>query len=400
MAMLINQTAFQSSLGGSLADINNAHTKAYIPVIIFVVCVIVVGFPSNVLAFIFFSKKATKSSFHCFISALSLNDAFFNIVLVKGSIDLFQYINNDNIIGCKIYYFVGHWMVGNSLLLMVALSVDRLRRVVYPFARQVTIQMARNIIVGVSFFSLSISVHYFYTRSIEHITFPTGNNRTVVGYVCARSKEYPQVNVQKIFLYINICFHMLSGGFLIISYVIIVKKLISIRNKVKSKIDLTALRKIRQDCPSGMATVECQNNETLTDYVSNEAKKQGRGNASFNLEQPIEIKPSDQNTVVRRLRGSSCLSKTERAFSVSGFVISVAFIICIVTYYVNVSISETNFDGKSLVISVVRMFLAHFFMLYSIVNPLILFCLNSAFRKFVANILCCLCKKSRNCSIY
>ncbi|KAL4239720.1 hypothetical protein ACF0H5_000523 [Mactra antiquata] len=392
--MLTNQTAFQSSLGETLEDINNAHTKAYLPVIIFGICVIVVGFPSNALAFIFFSKKATKSSFHCFISAISLNDALVNLAIIQDSIALFQYINNDNI-ACKLYFFLIHLLVGNSLLLIVAISVDRFRRVVYPFARQITVKMAKIIVVGTSMLSLSLSVHYFYTSSIEHITFPGGSNQTVVGYFCTLSEEYPQATVSKIFHVLYICFHILSIGFLIISYIIIMKKLISLRNKVKSKINSSAHKKSPQDCPSSMTTMEDQTDETVMDYSSNETKNQETGKSSFSLEKQSESKPSGSNIVVSRLRGASALSETERAFSVTAFVITVASIICFVPYYVNASISEPNLDGKSLVHSVIHMVTRRSYMLNSIVNPFIMFYFNTAFRKFVVSTLCCLCKNKK-----
>ncbi|KAL4224047.1 hypothetical protein ACF0H5_017504 [Mactra antiquata] len=393
--MLTDQNVSQSPLGESLEELNNAHTKAYIPVIIFVICVIVVGFASNALAFIFFSKKVIKSSFLYFISAISLNDALLNLVYILDLVALFQYINNDNI-ACKFYFFFTHWLVGNSLILILAISVDRFRRVVYPFARQIKVKMAKNFVIGIALLSLVMSVHFCYTSGIEPVEFPKGSNLTVVGYMCTRSKEYPQATVSKVFHILYICYHVPSVGFVIISYIIIVKKLISLRNKVKSNIDVSAHRKKPEDGSSGLPTMENQTVETVMDHPSNQSKNKESGKRSLlNLERPSESKPSGSNVVVSRKRGPSTLSESERAFSITAFVISITSILCFVPYYVNVSISEPNLDGISLVHSVAHMIIRRFFMFNSTVNPFILFYFNSAFRSFVVNILCCLCQRVR-----
>ncbi|KAL4238101.1 hypothetical protein ACF0H5_002813 [Mactra antiquata] len=390
-----NQTDSQSPLGESLEDINNAHTKAYTPVIIFVILIIIVGLISNSLAFIFFSKKVIKSSFHYFISAISLNDALVNLTLIEDSVALFQYINNDNTILCKLYYFFIHWFVGNSLLLIVAISADRFRRVVYPFARQMTVKIARNAVVGTSLFSLSISVHYFYTCRIEHLEFLKGSNQTVVGYICALSEEYPQATVKKVFHITDICLHVTSIGFLIIAYIIIVRKLMSSRLNVRTNIDACAHRKKSQDGPSKMANVDDTIDEADVNPSSNEAKNQDRVNPSFKFEHASEWKPSDSNIAINRNDAPFGLSETERAFSLTAFVISVASVVSFVPYYVNMFNSEPNTDGKSLVYTVADMMSRRSYMLNSTVNPFIMLYFNSSFRKFVVNIWCCLCPKRR-----
>ncbi|KAL4238100.1 hypothetical protein ACF0H5_002812 [Mactra antiquata] len=391
--MMTNQT--ESPLGELLEDINNTHTKAYIPVIIFVILVTVVGFTGNSLVFIFSSKKATKSSFHFFISAISLNDIFVNLNLIPHLFALFQYINFTDIIFCMVYYFFMHWFVVNSLLLIVAISLDRFRRVVYPFARQITVKMAQNIVVGTTLFSLSISVHYFYTCRIEHLHFLKGHNQTVIGYFCALSEEYPQAIVKKVFHITDICLHVTIIGFLIISYIIIVRKLYSSRLNVRSKIDLSAHGKKLQDGSSKMATVDYPIDEVDVKYSSDETKNQERVNSSFKFELTSELKPPDSNIAVRRKGVSFGLSETERTFSLIVFVISVASIVSFVPYYVNMLVGEPNLDGKSLVYSVANMMSRRSYMLNSTVNPFIMLYFNSSFRKFVVNIWCCLGPKSR-----
>ncbi|KAL4239719.1 hypothetical protein ACF0H5_000522 [Mactra antiquata] len=322
--MLTDQTVSFSPLGETLEDINNTHTKAYIPVIVFVICVIVVGFTSNALAFIFFSKEATKSSFNYFISAISLNDALVNLAMIQDSVDLFQYINNDNV--KKLI----------SLRNKVKSKIDL-------FPHRKNRQEGPSSIAAVE----------------------GQNNETVMDYASNEVKNQERGTAS---------FNLEQPSEM--------KKLISLRNKVKSKIDLITRGNNRQDCHLSMATVDGQNKEAVMDHSSNEAKNQEREIPSFNLVQPSESNPSSssffinlithgnnrqdghssmatvdgQNKetvmdhaskearnqeleiplfnleqpsessssfVVRRKRGPSGLSETERVFSIAGFVISV-----------------------------------------------------------------------------
>ncbi|XP_045196866.2 D(2) dopamine receptor-like [Mercenaria mercenaria] len=217
-----------------LDAINNRNTQEYIPAIVFVSIVIITGISVNVFATIFYACKAPKSVIQIFMFSLSLNDLVTNFVLLHDLVELFYFVQYKSVVACKLFYVLKHWLVGDSLLFMVAIAWDRYRRVCFPFSKEITLRVAWFIILGLMMFSICISVRSFATADILRINITTEHNITIQGYYCTLSEEQKLAVVRSVFHIVDICIHGVIICLLVFFYSFVVRKLIQSQKKLKS----------------------------------------------------------------------------------------------------------------------------------------------------------------------
>lgn len=213
--------------------VNQKYIDEYMPAIVIVIIVIVIGLTGNALAVIYYGWKAQKCVAQYLILWLSLNDAITNVVLIDDVVDFFNTVNYRSVGACKMFWVLKHWLIANSLLFMVGIAVERYRHVCHPFAKQCTLPAARAMIAGLAFFSLLISVRYFATGDVIRINITTKANSTL-GYYCSLSNETHLETLEEIFEYIDICVHVAIICSLIALYTQIIRKVIQSQRTLKT----------------------------------------------------------------------------------------------------------------------------------------------------------------------
>ncbi|KAL3881148.1 hypothetical protein ACJMK2_027606 [Sinanodonta woodiana] len=174
-------------------------TIVFIPVIIFVSVLIILGLFGNSMVLYFYGLKTKKTSNICFILVLAVFDLLTcTFSLPMEIVDLVLNITFYNVAACKILQFVTYFTDFTSTFILASISVDRYRRICKPHTNQLSINQVK-IICGlcasasvllswpasVLFTIESVFVIYTDTKNTTHQTNITGSDCTLT-----RSKWY------------------------------------------------------------------------------------------------------------------------------------------------------------------------------------------------------------------
>ena len=153
-----------------------------LPVVIVISCYTIIGLFGNLLAVYYYGCYVKPSPSSNFIVSMAIFDII--ICCVSMPLDIrYMYSYFQNAIACKILRFVYYFASNSSDFVLIAIAVDRSRKVCQPFKRQITAKMTKLIdIVTVCFISLSISwpSFLFYDIYAVNITAVPASKLTTV----------------------------------------------------------------------------------------------------------------------------------------------------------------------------------------------------------------------------
>lgn len=138
--------------------INDSMTTTIMPAIVIVCIYMIVGLIGNPLVIYYYGFRArSTSSFH-FILALAVFDLIICCVSMPLEIvDMIHFYKFESAAACKILRFVNYFATIGSGGILIALAVDRYRKICKPLRKQFTLQITRTIIAIVCVFSFCIS---------------------------------------------------------------------------------------------------------------------------------------------------------------------------------------------------------------------------------------------------
>lgn len=205
-------------------QINDEMAINVLPVILLICIYMFVGLFGNSLVAYYYGCFVKPSPSYYFIVAMAIYDIILCCVSMPLEIvDLRFSYNFPSAMACKILRFVNYFSSTASGLVLIAVAVDRYRKVCQPFKTQMTMTTAKIIIGGLCFASLCIAwpALVIYDINVVNISSAPGLN----GYDCTtiRNKEYKVY----ITIYNGVCFLIFIGCIttLIVLYILIGKKL-------------------------------------------------------------------------------------------------------------------------------------------------------------------------------
>ncbi|CAG2229606.1 unnamed protein product [Mytilus edulis] len=206
-------------------DIANDEMAVILQPVIAIVCIyMVVGVLGNPLVIYYYGFSVKPSPSYNFIVLV----AVFNLIICCICIPLeivdmlFSY-KFPSAIGCKIFRFVNYFSSVGTGLVLIAIAVDRYRKVCQPFKTQITMKMAKIIIFIVCLASVCISwpgFVFYDVHAVNISSFPG-----LIGYDCTtiREKQYKLY----ILIFNGVCFliFLVSIMTLTVLYILVGKKL-------------------------------------------------------------------------------------------------------------------------------------------------------------------------------
>ncbi|XP_060580842.1 uncharacterized protein LOC132737558 [Ruditapes philippinarum] len=410
-----------------LDTVNQRNTKEYIPAIVVISIVLSSGLILNSFASLFYGRQTRKSAFQIFVLSLSVNFLITNLVLLHDIVELFYFVQYESVAACKLFYVLKHWFVGNSLFFMVAIGFDRYRTVCFPFSKALTLRTAWCVILGLSVFSLGISVSLFSTTDIVRMNITTSHNSTIHGHTCTFSESENLQTLRVINHFVDVSLHGIILSLFVFFYTFITRKLIITRKKVKGNVSgklkmevykigsaehseitsdiSTKCEEISEEHPHANTDISMGNrhkeqstkqfNEKMTNTPSNN-KNPGLFNLANkkNHDERTEIVNNgnietgetgvgrSKDTLSRKKRAKN-KSRWERRITIMATVKTVSSIACFVPFYVSMMIITPKLHGDGLVLDVGSIIARRSFMLNSAINPIIMIIFNDAFRQYL-----------------
>lgn len=379
--------------------------KILLPVVVIISILLIFGVFGNVLACIFYGFKMKPGPSQCFIFSLTVFDLMVCCISMPMEIIDIRYFDSfpDEII-CKTLRFVNYFASIASGAVLIAIAVDRYRKICKPFGKQLTIKHTRICICLLAVLSVFLSWPSLFVYTVTEVKASDGS----VGYDCTTDIN-SEFNIY--FFAYNI---VLMVFFVLTMLVLTTIYIIVGRNLRKHRVFRTGTSRQssfnRSDARSSQRSgrVKSDNNSpkpaadqtNVTDKNSSE-----KGDTSGMLKQTasrlnnrnselIETSKNRYGVETRRSRNMTLSSKRYTCISIS---ITLAFVLSFLPYLI-ISIWRTIHQSYEKNLSqsqfiAVEMFVRSF-LVNSAVNPFIYGVFNTSFREFLRKIseVCFCCK--------
>ncbi|XP_046375952.2 cholecystokinin receptor-like [Haliotis rufescens] len=202
-----------------LSHLDDSMFPLMIPAVVYLAILMVLGFFGNILVLIVYLKKFKPSPTRVFVVCLAVFDLMTCVISIPGEILGMRYSHTfDYPVVCKMIRFNNTFSVVSSGFTLIAVAIDRYRKICRPLNKQITIRVAR-IMVGIAVsvsLVLTIPTVIVYGRK----TVKT-DKEEITGFECSfddgwRDTLFPVVYIGVLFL---IFFGSLSV--LVVMYILI-----------------------------------------------------------------------------------------------------------------------------------------------------------------------------------
>jgi len=175
-----------------LQELNDETVRVLIPAIVVVTLLMIIGLIGNPLVIYFFGFRVKRTASYMFIVTLACFDFITcSVSMPLEIVDIVRFYTFENSNACRLLRFVNYFASIASAAILIAIAVDRFRRICKPFNKQISNQSAKFIIMGVMAFSLFCSWPSIAIYTVVAVNITT-SSESVIGYDCTtiRDKEY------------------------------------------------------------------------------------------------------------------------------------------------------------------------------------------------------------------
>ncbi|XP_045182631.2 uncharacterized protein LOC123541280 [Mercenaria mercenaria] len=184
---MANSTQDQDHL---LSDLNDEEAKLFIPVILYVGILMLIGTIGNFMVVYFYGCKSKASPSVSFIFTLAIFDLVTCVIGMPMEIaDLRYFFNFRSELACKILRCVTYFASISSGFTLVAIAIDRYRRICKPFERQLNNKHVKVACVGTGILSLLLSWPAIVFNEVVDVEIVNKDGITVIGKDCTTTKR-------------------------------------------------------------------------------------------------------------------------------------------------------------------------------------------------------------------
>lgn len=363
--MSANTTLTDTDLLGAY---NHEKTVEYIPAIIFVLVVIVLGIFGNTFTIVFYGFKTKPTTTTRLIAVLATIDLATCLLLCDQIIDMCMTVTFYNMFGCKTMYFLNHWFVFSSQFMLVVIGIDRYRKTCRPHKWQFKFKTCILIVVVTILTAVALSVRDFVIIEVATVNITDVNGRTFLGYHCTHTSRHELYTLVSVSHFIDIAVIVTIILTVVLLYGLIRRTIIStkVAHESHSKI-------IRDRAKYNVAVTE-------SDVIESEPTSDQ------------ELREQNTNMSTRRIhKKASHRSALEKRMSYMMAAITIGSLVSDIPYFIFVLYVKHFSETDGYEFTVWMQMLYRSFILNSAINPYIIGFFNTAFRQFVKKSICKCC---------
>ncbi|CAC5385443.1 unnamed protein product [Mytilus coruscus] len=167
--------------------INDKEIHKLLAPIVYLIVLMVVGIPGNLIVLIIYRQKYSKSVYRTIIWNLTVVDFLFCTLTFPFNIGrLIRYYTFYELWVCKAFTTLIIFFIMYSSHLLVTLALHRFRQVCMPMRKQITTVNVKYWIIGSFLLAVFLDIPECVLQPLDEPTLKDGN-ATVTGYVCAVS---------------------------------------------------------------------------------------------------------------------------------------------------------------------------------------------------------------------
>ena len=279
----------------TLEDLHKDVFQDYLPVIITLIFLAVIGVVGNAVTIKYYMSKDTRKPVIWLILSLAKTDFCVCLLLFAAAAELSVNILFRSAILCKIIYFLDYAIIYTSIMILALVSVDRYRKICKPFGTQVSLKFSKCAVLAQVITAFLISSRAWVTYDVVEITFVNVSRQTVVGYQCETTDaEYFAFAVGFFHYFDTVTVGAIFVVF-VIAYSLILRALVIHREKVKGNGDATQRAGVetkadKEDKSEDELSIqtECRSNDNIT-KENRSGKEKAAENVEGNLQTPESL---------------------------------------------------------------------------------------------------------------
>ncbi|OWF49553.1 gastrin/cholecystokinin type B receptor-like [Mizuhopecten yessoensis] len=279
------------SLDQKLIALNDDVTRALLPVIIIIACLMVIGFIGNPMVMYFYGCRMKTTPSYMFIVTLAIFDMISCTISMPFEIyELCHFYTFDSPEACRTLRFINYFASIASGATLIAIAVDRYRKICKPFDKQISVKLAKVIIVLVIVFSAMTSWPslVFYTVVPVNIT----EDPELVGFDCTTRRDEDFKRYITVYNLILFPIFIISIIVLIVLYSLVGKQLFNLKNF-----------RFYASKRSPLSPTKSNKSEAMTMSISlpSPYKHDSKGdNYNVKTSRPLSLSPTDLESDINR----------------------------------------------------------------------------------------------------
>lgn len=355
----------------TLQEYNDEEANRRMIPVIYLVLLMVIGIPGNILVLIIYPSKFPRTTHRLFITGLAIADLLVCVVTLPFEITEMRFQYTFYITwACKLFRACNNLFALSSIFILFGLSADRYRRVCKPLKLQMSTRQANIFMVCSAGLAALFSLPNFFISGTRLVKL--GYN--VTGFDCSLSDQFAKTKIP-----------ILYGGALFLVFLIAMVTLIVIYSFIGHKICTHAnfRRKFSKGSTTKSTSETPISNENQNLMQTHKSDKENKDDVFDDKKQSDEKRKPTKSS---RKTSKKNVTKEDMAASKItkiAFAISVAFIL---SYLPHLTISLlTALKGKFLfppgpVVSAVLPIVTRSFAINNVVNPIIYGLMDKRFR--------------------
>ncbi|XP_045161943.2 orexin receptor type 2-like [Mercenaria mercenaria] len=389
--------------------LNEEIQRIVMPTIVFIGAEMVLDFVGNLLVLYVFGFRYHVCNCKYFVLSLAVIDILTTVTTMPGEIitQIYWYVYSANVV-CKVKSFCNVFTLTAEALCLLAIAIDRYRKVCRPFAWQIKTKYARIICLCIPVVALFIALPTPFLWG-ERSVLKTYGNYTVNVTICEKDEKFKSTNYPMIYI------SMVNGticsilALMFSSYMYVFGKLVkerrrSKRNKQTCKVGVKLPVKTS---PSSNSSREANRLDETSDSGVIDQGETSTTSASLKPTQILSATQKADTPMPKHLislrKSSTRLGKDKcvRRKTLIMFIVTLAFIVTAIAYLILVSIiaSENDILQKlSDASKAVYFFFLRLYFINHVINPFIYGLLDHEFKETM-QMLVIRVSSRRNCCI-
>ncbi|XP_045162472.1 orexin receptor type 2-like [Mercenaria mercenaria] len=328
--------------------LNEDIQRIVLPTIVFIGAEMVLGFVGNLLFLYVFGFRYHVCNYKYFVLSLAVIDILTTVTTMPGEMitQIYWYVYSVNLV-CKVKSFCNVFTLTAEALCLLAIAIDRYRKVCRPLAWQIKTKCAKIICfcIPVVAFFIALPTPFLWG---ERTLLKTYKNMTLNVTICEKDDKFESTNYPLI--YISIVSGIISAilAFMFSRYAYVFGTIIKERRRSK---------KIKQNHPVGLKFLVQTSPSSVTSDEANRCEEAsdsgvidiGETSTTSGSQQPSSLLNAAQSDVSKseKLRKHSARlrkSKRVRRKTLIMFIVTLVFIVTTIVYLILVSIIASTDD--------------------------------------------------------
>ncbi|XP_052787853.1 cholecystokinin receptor type A-like [Mya arenaria] len=394
----------------SLDELNDRYAKALLPLTITFGVFAVFGFLGNLIILLVFSlsRDYKRNNFKVFVLTLAVIDMVICITLIPAEmVKQRKYFEFGDVVTCKVKCFFNVFGATSSCLALLVISIDRFRKVVQPFKKQMSPAIAvRTLMVVACAFSILLAIPGTILCGIKttNMTNIHGGNTTI--HLCETEEKFKKSIWRTVYKFILLVLLIGISVTYIVLYTFVMKepvkqiKAISMQrnNSSYETVLSSGIYKntvVHETPEAGRKYMGTNEHGGSSGLIPNQIKNGSPSNGS------LKYWVSDHRKSIKQSIRISGRSQRTKQFPTKTFIWFILTIVFIVTYVTHnlltlkvgkiVNMSPSEFTLFS--------FFFRIYFLNHVINPVVYAIFVKRFRSSCRNVLPILLSKLRQCCV-